>query len=354
MQTQEFIEKTQRQIAKGQLDAALEGLTHYLKDKKTLFNDVINQSGRFSELQNQIDAGTILPQEAEVQKSQIRTTLLNILDRLEQSENKTVVASGETTTPKKKPNQMILIGVGIVALVIAGIFVVPMLTKGNSESNDVTAKVDSLGKKDVKKQDTTSNNAGKSTDTDNSNNSTSDNRQTANTGSNPKSGNTNQNTASTNNTADDKTNNSSGKVDYDAIKLDVQVKTDKQAYLVSKAEDIKVFVKVNKPSYVTVIYNEESGKKAVLKENKYIEAGRVGQWVMVSNGAVYASSEGSESVFAVALSNKLPNLAKDGDGYITTDLTNWLKGVEQKVNSEVGERGVKKRYSNAKYNFKSQ
>ncbi|OJJ19331.1 hypothetical protein BKI52_21195 [marine bacterium AO1-C] len=356
MQTPEFIEKTQRQIAKGQLDAALKSLTTFLKDKKTLYNDAINQAGRYAELQNQLDAGTILPQEAEVQKSQIRTTVLNLLDRLEQAEGSAALAAhNPTTTPKKnKTTQMALIGVGVLVLVIAGIFIGQKLNKGGKESNktnNTVAKVDSTGN-EGKKVDST-NKSDKTTDnTSNKNRSTADNGSTNNarTATNLSSGNNNSENTSNSGV---NTSSSTGIVDFDAIKLDVQVKTHKPIYSVAEGEDIKVLVKVNKPSYVTVIYNEESGKKSALIQNKFIDKSRVNQWVMVSNGGAYVSTKGNESVFAVALNKRLPTLVEKDD-YIITDLTNWLKGVEQKVNSEVQGRGVKRRYSNAKYNFKSQ
>ena len=337
MQTPEFIEKTQLQIARGQLDAALEGLTAFVKDNKTLYKAVLNQAGHYAELERKIDAGTILPQEADVQRAQIRTSVLNLLDRLEQTEDK-------ATTHKNKMPQMALIGLGVVVLVIAGVFIGQNLNKDNNQNNkttNVVAKIDSSASRREGK-DTATNKSEKTPD------------KTRSTAENDPSKTTNAGNNNSNNTKnDDKGNSSAGVVDFDAIKLNVQVKTHKPVYSVANGEDIQVLVKVNKPSFVTVIYNEESGNKAALVQNKFIDKNRINQWVMVNNGDIYASTKGSESVFAVALNKRLPILAEKDD-YIITDLTNWLRGVEQKVDNDTKGRGIKRRYSNAKYNFKSQ
>ncbi|HAS47554.1 MAG TPA: hypothetical protein DCS93_44165 [Microscillaceae bacterium] len=342
MQTPEFVEKTQLQIARGQLDAALEGLTEFVKDNKTLYKAALNQAGHYAELERKVDAGTILPQEADVQRAQIRTSVLNLLDRLEQTENK-------AATKKNKMPQMALIGLGVIVLVIAGVFIGQRLNKDNNQNNktnNVVAKIDSSANGEKGKKPANSSND-QTTDTTNQTRPTTKSNDDNTTNTNPVDNN------AKNTTNGHQGNLSAGVIDFDAIKLDVQVKTHKPVYSVADGEDIQVLVKVNKPSFVTVIYNEESGKKAALTQNKFIDKNRINQWVIVSNGSIYASTQGNESVFAIALNKRLPTLAEKDD-YIITDLTNWLRGVEQKVSGEIQGRGIKRRYSNAKYNFKSQ
>jgi len=82
MNNHPFITHLRNLIAKDQLPQVFKQLQTFLRDSPDL-NQAILQSGRFADIQKQINLGTVSFEAASITKNQIRLGLLNLLDELE-------------------------------------------------------------------------------------------------------------------------------------------------------------------------------------------------------------------------------------------------------------------------------
>ena len=325
MQTPEFVEKTQLQIARGQLDAALEGLTEFVKDNKTLYKAALNQAGHYAELERKVDAGTILPQEADVQRAQIRTSVLNLLDRLEQTEDK-------AATKKNKMPQMALIGLGVIVLVIAGVFIGQRLNKDNNQNNktnNVVAKIDSSA----------NGTEGKDTLSSMTSRGTKNKKETDNEEKETKNITTSNKKTSSEDIPPPPINNDAPKK---AFAFDVNTNKGKNNITLTEDEELKISLYVNKPSYVRLIYILKDGQ-AVLLHDQYVAS--TGWTNLSPKEPLYCASPfGKEKLHIFMQSvpfTKLNTTNESGYDVIKSDIPTTISTLVKR-GGEVTKRGLKK------------
>ncbi|MBK8654541.1 MAG: tetratricopeptide repeat protein [Haliscomenobacter sp.] len=85
MTTQQFIQNIRDLIAKDDLTTAIAGLKELL-DHTPRLNEVLQQSGRFENIQKQIRLGTVSHSEANLTQNQIRAGLLDLVSEMEQQD----------------------------------------------------------------------------------------------------------------------------------------------------------------------------------------------------------------------------------------------------------------------------
>ncbi|MBK7475438.1 MAG: hypothetical protein IPI11_05240 [Haliscomenobacter sp.] len=85
MTTQQFIQNIRDLIAKDDLTTAIAGLKELL-DHTPRLNEVLQQSGRFENIQKQIRLGTVSHSEANLTQNQIRLGLLDLVSEMEQQD----------------------------------------------------------------------------------------------------------------------------------------------------------------------------------------------------------------------------------------------------------------------------
>lgn len=85
MPTQQYTQTIRDLIAKDDLTAAIAGLKGLL-DNTPLLNEVLQQSGRFENIQKQIRLGTVRHAEANLTQNQIRAGLLELVSEIEQQD----------------------------------------------------------------------------------------------------------------------------------------------------------------------------------------------------------------------------------------------------------------------------
>jgi tetratricopeptide (TPR) repeat protein len=82
MANQEFIQNIRNLIAKDELSKAMDGLKVFL-EYTPLFDEILNQSGRFENIRRHIRLGTVSHAEATLTQNQIRVALLELLSEIE-------------------------------------------------------------------------------------------------------------------------------------------------------------------------------------------------------------------------------------------------------------------------------
>lgn len=129
--------------------------------------------------------------------------------------------------------------------------------------------------------------------------------------------------------------------------LRVELFTNKQdansSQVFTEKEELKLFVRVNKPCYVRLVYLLQSGKKVPIAQAWYIKEGDVNKLVEFPDTFEIASPFGSEHIQAAAFSDKPEALATrketiEGTEYdVVTDGTEALvrhRGFTKKVKTE--------------------
>ena len=88
--------------------------------------------------------------------------------------------------------------------------------------------------------------------------------------------------------------------------LDLQVWTSKgrTGLVFAKKEEVTLYLKVNQPAYVRMVYLLATGRKVGLEQSYYIDASKVNQAVEYPNKFEVSPPFGVEQLFAVAFTEK--------------------------------------------------
>ena len=98
------------------------------------------------------------------------------------------------------------------------------------------------------------------------------------------------------------------------------------------SERTSVYVRVNRPAYYRLGYGFADGRYAILRDNEYIDASQVNQWVKVPGTLVFTEPEGSEYLRVVAQETELPPIETYTEG-----MNHFLTVADS--NSDLGLRG---------------
>ena len=111
-------------------------------------------------------------------------------------------------------------------------------------------------------------------------------------------------------------------------------------------ERTSVYVRVNRPAHYRLGYGFADGRYAILRDNAYIDAAHVNQWVKVPGTLIFTDPEGSEYLRVVAQETELPPIQTYTEGqnrFLTVseaDSTAMRGGIEQARANIVALRGA--------------
>ncbi len=330
MKIDQFIEKTQQQVSRGYIDEAIEGLKQYLKSNQTFYKEVIGLSGRFADLQNQIDSGILTSEEGISQKGQVRKQILNILDRINQAELEPDSIgwdnSGKKASQAGKRIVYSFVVLGVVCLISFMIVIFYWLvevknsqtkpsveseyfpkTRNFYERGDTINEIKPIPKRHTKQNTPT----GKS------------NKPSGVTTTNP--------------------------ILFESFRFDVTTTKGSQNIELVEGEELKIRVFVNKPSFIRLIYKFMDGT-AVLLDDQFVSAKNLRSWYTLSSTFECAAPFGNEQLFAYAQSEPFKPLETSSqDGYKMIEankLERQLAEIKTK-GDQIIKRGLKKRKNQA-------
>ena len=126
----------------------------------------------------------------------------------------------------------------------------------------------------------------------------------------------------------------------------VEVRTDKPdlGNFFYIGERTSIWVRANRPAYYRLGYGFADGRYAILRDNEYIDASQVNQWVKVPGRLVFTEPEGSEYLRVVAQETQLPPIQTYTEGrnrfLMTSQSGRALRGgVEQARANIIALRG---------------
>ena len=112
-------------------------------------------------------------------------------------------------------------------------------------------------------------------------------------------------------------------------------------------ERTSVYVRVNRPAYFRLGYGFADERYAILRDNEYIDASKVNEWVKVPGTLVFTEPEGSEYLRVVAQETELPPIRTYTEGmnrFLSVDASNsdtsLRGGVEQARANMIALRGA--------------
>ncbi len=129
----------------------------------------------------------------------------------------------------------------------------------------------------------------------------------------------------------------------------VELRTDRpdRANYFYIGERTSVYVRVNRPAYFRLGYGFADGRYAILRDNEYIDASKVNEWVKVPGTLVFTEPEGSEYLRVVAQETELPPIETYTEGmnhFLTVDDSDadmrLRGGVEQARANMIALRGA--------------
>ena len=127
----------------------------------------------------------------------------------------------------------------------------------------------------------------------------------------------------------------------------VEVQTDKpdRGNFFYIGDRTSVYVRVNRPAYYRLGYGFADGRYAILRDNEYIDASQVNQWVKVPGTLVFTEPIGTEYLRVVAQETQLPPLQTYTEGqnhFLSTSQSGIaMRGsVEQARANIIGLRGA--------------
>ncbi len=123
-------------IGKGELESAIQELSHLLKHSKKL-NEIVLQSARYHDIKKQIRLGTVDFENANVTKNQIRAALLDIIREVKESINRD--PSFESAIEKEINNKRLIIKV--TKLLVLGILLLSIIIMGFQQHDNIYACV---------------------------------------------------------------------------------------------------------------------------------------------------------------------------------------------------------------------
>ena len=111
-------------------------------------------------------------------------------------------------------------------------------------------------------------------------------------------------------------------------------------------ERTSVYVRVNRPAYFRLGYGFADGRYAILRDNDYIDASKVNEWVKVPGTLVFTEPEGSEYLRVVAQETELSPIQTYTEGmnrFLTVPESNAdvsMRGIEQARANMIALRGA--------------
>jgi len=130
-----------------------------------------------------------------------------------------------------------------------------------------------------------------------------------------------------------------GEIISGQLQVDVWTNKGDQNLLFTEGEIMKVYVRVNRPAYIRLLYTLASGKRTLLYDSYYIDQSKVNHTVEIPQEFECAPPFGAEMLFAIAGTEEfepLETVEIDGYDYLKEDVpTDQARGMKRKEDKKV-------------------